>query len=152
MKKSVILLAILLTLVSFSAAAVQDTLVLNGSVGQTVTLTVTEGTTSGYDLSADLATTEVATLDYSGNVPFTLTAVSANAANSVSTGFAFAGDQTTPEYLDYTLYRNGSTWANIDTTGPDSGSAVPIQISYTGDPLLATGSYTDTITFEILAK
>ncbi|MBB6481041.1 hypothetical protein [Spirochaeta isovalerica] len=128
------------------------TLTLTGTVDSNMAIVVTpvDGVYNDLDLLNDASNLKVATVTEISNSAYTVTVSSDNSSE-------LAGPS---DSLAYTLTYDG---ASIDLT---SGSAVitntttvtdadgldkDLNISYTGNPALPSGTYTDTLTFTIAA-
>jgi len=154
MKKSLLVLAVLLTMVAFSAAAVADVtgnLTLQGTVDDQLSLTVAG--TGDYDdltLTSDGNLVPVGTLTYWGNVAYDVTA---------STDFTFSGQTSgNSDTVTYKLFADSdeitsSNLTFVDGNPADSSSSntSTLKISYPGNQFLTPDIYEDTITFTISA-
>jgi len=145
MKKSLLILGILLAVGFGVSAATTQTITLNGSVGQDVSIGLTDDGVT-FDLNVAETDAQAGTLSYSANTGFSITAASGGT-------FAFTsgtvGD-TRPYTLKVggTLVSDGSAYIGTAGTGD-----LIIAISYTADTLIAEASdYTDDVTFTIAAQ
>lgn len=151
MKKSLLVLAVLLTMVAFSVTAVDDVtgdLVLQGTVDDSITLSVDEATNADtLSLTSNATLLEVGTLTYWGNVTYDITVDDAT--------FSFSGQTSgNDDTVSYDLFFGGTEITSTAVTrgGPDTSSNTsPLKITYTGNQFLTPDTYEDTITFTISA-
>jgi len=147
----------LLTLTATSAfAATTGNLLLQGRVGEVLSIAVTaEGVASALDLAVSQTNTKVATVNEQSNkvLGYKVTITSANLSKLKRVG----GSET----FDYSLTYAGSplTLSSpvvISTAASSLGTNVnkDVEISYTGKPAysMIEGDYTDTITFDIASN
>ena len=150
MRKVRILFALLLVGVSLGVSAqLTDSaaLLLTGTVGQFVAIDVTPApAASALTLSVAQSTPlEVGTVTESSNTAYTVTAGSANGFN-----FANAGVDQVP----YTLWYDGATvaanGATVSSGTSASNVARSVAVTYAAAGVaIATGTYSDTVTFTI---
>ncbi|WP_290730469.1 fimbrial protein [Halobacteriovorax sp. JY17] len=142
----------ILTLSSF--AAPQGTLLLQGSIGQVLSLTVEAeaGVNNSLDLTSSESDLKVGTVteQTNSNTGYKILIRSANAGQLKNGSL---------DQVDYTLKYDGTavslsqsdTEVKNESTGGVYNHASDVEISYTGQPAasLTQGTYSDTVTFTI---
>lgn len=157
MKKLLALTALMSFTATSAFAATTGTLLLQGVVGQKVAITVTEEATAAtLDLETSQTDLKVATVNEISNskTGYSVTITSANLGNLKRTDGA--------EVFAYSLKYGGAAVGLGTVAGTtfstQTGAAVNInkdvEISYTGvaAELMVSGTYADTVTFEIAAN
>lgn len=143
-------------LLTDAVAAVTGTLTLSGSIAQNISVAVNAlGAATALDLTATQTDLAVATVNEVSNAHngYKITASSANNGR--------IKEATLADFVSYTIKYNGGTAVTPTTAAQDvktmstgGGRTVAtsnVSISYTGSSTLAAGSYSDTITFTIVA-
>lgn len=157
MKKMMLTISTALVTSTSAFSATTGSLLLQGIVGQRVSITVqAEALASALNLESSQTDLKVATVTEASNskTGYKVTITSANLGKLKRTGGA--------EVFSYTLKYGGSAVGLSSTAGTVFTSATPaavsvnkdVQISYTGTPAesMVEGTYADTVTFNIAAN
>lgn len=150
--KKVFLLSIFFLVSFYSFSQTTATLELSGHVDSIISVEIQNLTTNDFDLSVSETNYLIGTLFYQCNDPdgFYITVNSYNNFNFVTSNTGINTQLPYTLELDSVVLFNNTNVVDINTIV--SNAEQDLTLSYIGSNILQPGSYSDTVSFTIVAK